>query len=271
VSSDASLSRRELRERERALAEAALSPEDTLALEMERQLARIRPSRARAAALGKEAPAPAPTLSREVSQPEAATKPSPAAAPVTPVAAVASAAKKPRAPRPPKPARMAKRTSKSPPTKNSSPSRRRRGARIFTVAAMLFIAGIALATSIPAAALLTPEQVAMQNEQARIKFAALSVMVRASVVTAALRQLQGEMALAWVARQPRQPSVLTRISGSKFLYPSPTTPSSGLSLRLSMSVTLSATASCSAQAISTPGSISTCPTEQKFTQSPMES
>jgi murein DD-endopeptidase MepM/ murein hydrolase activator NlpD len=67
---------------------------------------------------------------------------------------------------------MVKRASKAPVAQKSPTARKRRGARIFTLVAMLFIAGIALATSIPAAALLTPEQVAMQNEQARMKYAA---------------------------------------------------------------------------------------------------
>lgn len=57
------------------------------------------------------------------------------------------------------------------PIKTAAPVRKRRGAKIFTFVAMFFIAGMALATSIPAAALLTPEQVAMQNEQARMRFA----------------------------------------------------------------------------------------------------
>ena len=67
---------------------------------------------------------------------------------------------------------MLTRSSKTPVAQKSPTARKRRGARIFSLVAMLFIAGIALATSIPAAALLTPEQVAMQNEQARMKYAA---------------------------------------------------------------------------------------------------
>jgi murein DD-endopeptidase MepM/ murein hydrolase activator NlpD len=141
---------------------------------MERQLSRFRaitPDAETAAV-----PAAAPVADEPVAaKPEpAAVAPEPAAAPAA--AAVAAAAhvpaKKHRTPKPPKPAKMVKRASKTPVAQKSPTARKRRGARIFTLVAMLFIAGIALATSIPAAALLTPEQVAMQNEQARMKYAA---------------------------------------------------------------------------------------------------
>lgn len=44
------------------------------------------------------------------------------------------------------------------------------GARIFSWIAIVFVAGIALASSIPAIALMTPEQIALQAEMERIKF-----------------------------------------------------------------------------------------------------
>ncbi|MFA9277396.1 MAG: hypothetical protein ACEQR4_06145, partial [Rhodoluna sp.] len=46
-------------------------------------------------------------------------------------------------------------------------SRKRRGAQIFSMVAMAFVAGLAIATSVPANALLSPEQVALQAELAR--------------------------------------------------------------------------------------------------------
>ena len=47
-------------------------------------------------------------------------------------------------------------------------SRKRRGAQIFSLVAMAFVAGLAIATSIPANALLSPEDIALQSEQARL-------------------------------------------------------------------------------------------------------
>lgn len=47
-------------------------------------------------------------------------------------------------------------------------SRKRRGAQIFSIAAMAFVAGLAIATSVPANALLSPEEIAFQAEQARL-------------------------------------------------------------------------------------------------------
>ena len=44
------------------------------------------------------------------------------------------------------------------------------GARVFSWIAIIFVAGIALASSIPAIALMTPEQIALQAEMERIKF-----------------------------------------------------------------------------------------------------
>ena len=46
-------------------------------------------------------------------------------------------------------------------------SPKRRGAQIFSMVAMAFVAGLAIATSVPANALLSPEQVALQAELAR--------------------------------------------------------------------------------------------------------
>lgn len=48
-------------------------------------------------------------------------------------------------------------------------SRKRRGAQIFSMVAMAFVAGLAIATSVPANALLSPEEIAIQAEQARLK------------------------------------------------------------------------------------------------------
>jgi len=168
---DAPLSRRELRERERALEAQSLSVEDSLAQEMERQLAPFR-----AAEPVSSEPTPAvdapPVIAPPVEAPVVAAAPVATPAPVAPVpSAEPVATKKHRTPRPPKPARLARTTAKAAPAPVSATTRKRRGARIFTVAAMFFIAGIAVATSIPASALLTPEQVAAQNEQARIQFA----------------------------------------------------------------------------------------------------
>lgn len=47
-------------------------------------------------------------------------------------------------------------------------SRKRRGAQIFSMVAMAFVAGLAIATSVPANALLSPEEIALQTEQARL-------------------------------------------------------------------------------------------------------
>ena len=47
-------------------------------------------------------------------------------------------------------------------------SRKRRGAQIFSMVAMAFVAGLAIATSVPANALLSPEEIAIQTEQARL-------------------------------------------------------------------------------------------------------
>lgn len=47
-------------------------------------------------------------------------------------------------------------------------SRKRRGAQIFSMVAMAFVAGLAIATSVPATALLSPEDVALQAEQSRL-------------------------------------------------------------------------------------------------------
>ena len=47
-------------------------------------------------------------------------------------------------------------------------SRKRRGAQIFSMVAMAFVAGLAIATSVPATALLSPEDVALQSEQVRL-------------------------------------------------------------------------------------------------------
>lgn len=45
---------------------------------------------------------------------------------------------------------------------------KRRGAQIFSMVAMAFVAGLAIATSVPANALLSPQDVALQAEQARL-------------------------------------------------------------------------------------------------------
>lgn len=47
-------------------------------------------------------------------------------------------------------------------------SRKRRGAQIFSLVAMAFVAGLAIATSVPANALLSPQDVALQAEQSRL-------------------------------------------------------------------------------------------------------
>ena len=52
-------------------------------------------------------------------------------------------------------------------------SRKRRGAQIFSMVAMAFVAGLAIATSIPANALLSPEDIALQSEQTRLSSMAI--------------------------------------------------------------------------------------------------
>ncbi|MEY4533125.1 MAG: hypothetical protein RI926_894 [Actinomycetota bacterium] len=47
-------------------------------------------------------------------------------------------------------------------------SRKRRGAQIFSMVAMAFVAGLAIATSVPANALLSPQDIALQAEQSRL-------------------------------------------------------------------------------------------------------
>lgn len=173
---NAHLSRREMRERERAAAEANPSSEDLLAAELERQLAPFRTE---------EALNPSGEVPRVEAEPDVqpvAEAPIPAQpAELPPVAEAASVAKpvSDKAPRRPKKSRRS-----GPPTtpvvpaklvdsvSTNAPARRsgtKAGARIFSWVAIALIAGLALATSVPATALMTPEQRAYQAELDRIK------------------------------------------------------------------------------------------------------
>lgn len=169
---EAHLSRREMRERERAAAAANPSADDLLAAELERQLVPYRTDEAlnpsgEVPRIEPEAEFVAP-VSREISEPAAAEL-------VSAVQRVDAntAPRKPKRARksappaaPVVPAKMIQSVSTEVPTKKSGT---KVGARIFSWVAIALIAGLALATSVPATALMTPEQRAYQAELDRIK------------------------------------------------------------------------------------------------------
>lgn len=138
---EAHLSRREMRARERAAAEANPNADDQLAAEMERQLAPFRSE-----------DGVAPVAAKEHVAPHKSKKAKKSAPPASPVI----------------PAKLISNPQVSKPRKNSAT---KTTARVFSLIAMLFVFGLALATSIPAIALMSPEQRAYQAELDRIKFA----------------------------------------------------------------------------------------------------
>lgn len=164
---NAHLSRREMRERERAAAQANPTAEDLLAAELERQLAPFRTE---------EALNPSGEVPRIESAQSAA--PGEQAEPVETFPLSPATHKAPRKPRrsrksappasPVVPAKLVQSVDAEAPVKTS---RTRMGARIFSWVAIALIAGLALATSVPATALMTPEQRAYQAELDRIKAA----------------------------------------------------------------------------------------------------
>lgn len=165
---NAPLSRRELRERERAASEANPSSEDLLAAELERQLAPYRSE-----------DAVNPSGEQPLAEPLAEPAVEPISEPdVEPVAEKVVAHKAPRrAKRARKsaspaaavvPAKLVQTVASDAPLKKSGT---KTGARIFSWVAIALIAGLALATSVPATALMTPEQRAYQAELDRMKAA----------------------------------------------------------------------------------------------------
>lgn len=195
---DAHLSRRERRERERSTTAPTPSAEDLLAEELERQLAPFRtpealsisaglnpvdPGEARGVAPSNvTAPVPAPAMASPVASESSDSLPTGDLTPYTgvdvppvPTSATSQTTKsKPKNPR----RRAPKSRPVVPATMMSSAStgvQQRRstsrvGARIFSWIAIFFVAGIALASSIPAIALMTPQQLAYQAEIERIKY-----------------------------------------------------------------------------------------------------
>lgn len=188
----AHLSRREMRAHERAASDAYPDADDLLAAEMERQLAPFRTPEALnpsddVAGSEPEASQPAPVIEAH-SEPTRVVEPEPASESVSepalisePVAAPV-ATKEHVAPHKPKKARKS-----APPASPVVPAklisnpqvsapRQRSGtksaARVFSFVAMFFVLALALATSIPAIALMSPEQRAYQAEMDRIKLAA---------------------------------------------------------------------------------------------------
>lgn len=145
-----------------------------------------RPPLAEQASAPQEVPAPAPLVTdpvsaeantpitgmQSISQPESLQKPVITEAPATtaslpaPISLIAQTS----TPAPPTPSvkvRLKHKRRSTQPQIVAPKSRKRRGAQIFSMVAMAFVAGLAIATSVPANALLSPEQVAMQAELAR--------------------------------------------------------------------------------------------------------
>lgn len=94
--------------------------------------------------------------------------PAVSAAPVASVAASTASAAPSSRPKPVHRIRLKHKSRASEPKIVTPVSRKRRGAQIFSMVAMAFVAGLAIATSVPANALLSPEEVALQAEQARL-------------------------------------------------------------------------------------------------------
>ena len=92
----------------------------------------------------------------------------PAAAVAVPVAASTTPAATAAKHKPVHKIRIKHKTRSAEPKIVAPVSRKRRGAQIFSMVAMAFVAGLAIATSVPATALLSPEDVALQSEQARL-------------------------------------------------------------------------------------------------------
>lgn len=175
---DAHLSRREARERERSVDDAHLTADDLLAAELERQLAPFRKHDALVEEVAVDplgATPPENTVLDEVFR--VSDEVSPATEVPTPQAVQSAKQVSPR-----KPKRQSKAAAKASPvvpatlisTKKTGLSRSRSGtkvgAKLFSWIAIVFVASIALASSIPAIALMTPEQIALQAEMERIKF-----------------------------------------------------------------------------------------------------
>lgn len=167
---EAHLSRREMRERERAAAVANPSTEDLLAAELERQLAPFRTEEAL------NPSGEVPRVEPETVSTEPVNDPVIQPVALPPAAEVVEAHKAPRKPKrarksappaaPVVPAKMIQSVSAETPVRKSGT---KVGARIFSWVAIALIAGLALATSVPATALMTPEQRAYQAELDRIK------------------------------------------------------------------------------------------------------
>lgn len=175
---DAHLSRREARERERSGDDAYLTADDLLAAELERQLAPFRKLDAPVEEATLDPFSETPPVSSEVDEVvHASVEVSPVTEAPTPTLEQSTQHVSPR-----KPKRPRKAVAKSSPvvpatlisTKKTGLSSRasgtKVGAKLFSWIAIIFVAGIALASSIPAIALMTPEQIALQAEMERIKF-----------------------------------------------------------------------------------------------------
>lgn len=168
-----------MRARERAAADANPNADDLLAAEMERQLAPFRTDEALNPS--GEVPRVLPAAETPVApEPISAPVPEQAGEPVVDAVPVPATVEPHLAPRKPKkarkaappaspvvPAKLISNPQVPKPRKNSAT---KTTARVFSIMAMLFVFGLALATSIPAIALMSPEQRAYQAELDRIKF-----------------------------------------------------------------------------------------------------
>lgn len=189
VNPDRPLTRREMRERDKAAAPIAkaLSPDDLLAQEMERQLLGIQSQPIIVDASEKSSPlGPAefavPVASAK-EQPQAVEKtveaPSPSrhlsrrarrqsVKPVegAPAASVSTESQSVKTTTAPKKIRVKLKHSRPQEPLVVAPKKRKGSiAKTFSFVAILFVAGLALATSVPAVALLSPEEVNLLNEE----------------------------------------------------------------------------------------------------------
>lgn len=182
---DAQLSRRELRERERSGDEANLTTDDLLAAELERQLAPFRSEDVLNSAEPEHVvdSVSIDDVSVDVQSGSAVTVPVPSEPVLMPADLEPAGPVKPHKPKTKSKTKRARKATLSassvvPATlisteKTGVPRRRsatKMGARVFSWIAIIFVAGIALASSIPAIALMTPEQLALQAELERIKY-----------------------------------------------------------------------------------------------------
>lgn len=162
------LTRRELRERDSSGPDATLSVEDLLAAELERQIAPYRPDPVEQTELTEPAELTEPVESAEVDH--VAVTPPINDELTKPARKPARVRKKYKDASPPSTVVPAKLIATSQTEVPVRKERRKIGSRIFAWAVIALVAGLALATSVPSIALMTPEQLAYQAEMERIKF-----------------------------------------------------------------------------------------------------